>query len=121
MDIIDKIFSIMKARNITALELANNIGVSSGNVTEWKKRRNKPSAAALIKIAKFFDMSMDELLDDVELNKAQKKKPEEMSGEERDYYEKELRLIEILKKIPPDKREDFLAYLESSLKMQGLL
>lgn len=43
-------------------KLANKIGVSSGNVSDWENERSKPSSDAIINISNFFNVSADWLL-----------------------------------------------------------
>lgn len=52
----------MEKRNISNKQLADAIGVSPGNVSDWKSGRSKPSAEVLVKIAKFLNVSVDYLL-----------------------------------------------------------
>ena len=52
----------MAAKNISNKQLADAIGVSPGNVSDWKSGRSKPSAEVLARIAKFLGVSTDYLL-----------------------------------------------------------
>lgn len=49
-------------KGMTQQELANEIGVSQGAVFFWEKEINEPTAGYLMKMAKLFDVSVDELL-----------------------------------------------------------
>lgn len=52
MTTVDRIFELIKENKLTAKEFANKVGVSQGNVTDWKTGRAKPSIESLQKIAK---------------------------------------------------------------------
>ena len=72
LEVIDKIFELLKEKNLTATNLADNIGVSSGNIGDWKRGRSKPSITVLPKIADYLGVSTDYLLgrtDNREVNK----------------------------------------------------
>lgn len=43
-------------------ELAENIGVSRGNVGDWESEKSKPGADALFSISQFFNVTADWLL-----------------------------------------------------------
>ena len=43
-------------------ELSKNTGISSGNISDWKSGRSKPGLNSLIKIADYFQCSVDYLL-----------------------------------------------------------
>jgi len=62
LDTIDKIFHLIKENKMTAMSFAESIGVSTGNVSDWKSRRSKPNIDTLPKIADYFDVSVDYLL-----------------------------------------------------------
>ena len=52
----------MKERNITAKQLSNDTGISTGNISDWKNGRSKPSIEKIYKLATYFDVSVDYLL-----------------------------------------------------------
>lgn len=62
MDTIDIILKLIKDRGISAARLARDINISSGVMTQWKQRLQKPSASNLDKIADYFNVSTDYLL-----------------------------------------------------------
>lgn len=62
MDAVDVILKLIKEKGISQKELTVAIGVSSGNFSDWKKKRSKPSSNILKKIAEYFNVSVDYLL-----------------------------------------------------------
>ncbi len=67
MNKIPILFELMKNNNIKQQQLSEAVGVSQGNVSDWKSGRSSPSIEVLPKIAEFFNVSTDYLLglDDV--------------------------------------------------------
>ncbi len=59
---IPKLFELMKERNVTAKKLSDDTGISSGNISDWKSGRSKPSTEKLSKIAEYFGVTTDYLL-----------------------------------------------------------
>lgn len=53
---------LRKQKKISQLELAQIIGVSRSTVAMWETNNNEPDNETLIKLAKFFDVSVDYLL-----------------------------------------------------------
>ena len=47
---------------IGQVELAKKLGVSKGIISLWENGKREPSMSSLILIAKFFNISLDELL-----------------------------------------------------------
>lgn len=62
MTTVEKIFSILNERNISQKTFATAIGVSQGNVTDWKKGRSNPSRDVLSRISSYLNISIDYLL-----------------------------------------------------------
>jgi len=62
LTIIDRIFKLINESNLTAKEFAKKVGVSQGNITDWKTGRAKPSVDALLKISNACNVSVDYLL-----------------------------------------------------------
>ena len=53
----------LRSKNrITQSELAKNIGVSTGNVSDWESGRSKPGYTALSELSRFFEVCADYLL-----------------------------------------------------------
>lgn len=59
---IPRLFEILNERDITQRKLAESIGASTGNISDWKSGKSSPSIDALPKIAEFLNCSVDYLL-----------------------------------------------------------
>ncbi|MDY6367553.1 MAG: helix-turn-helix transcriptional regulator [Clostridia bacterium] len=57
-----KLTEIRKQEGVSQKQLANDLGVSAGNLCDWEKGRTEPNIDMLIKIADYFDVSVDALL-----------------------------------------------------------
>lgn len=55
------LLELLKERGVSE-GLSHNTGISSGNISDWKNGRSKPGLNSLIKIADYFDCSVDYLL-----------------------------------------------------------
>lgn len=66
MTTVDRIFQLISENKLTAKEFANKVGVSQGNITDWKTGRAKPSVESLQKIAKYTNVQLDWLTGDSE-------------------------------------------------------
>lgn len=62
MSIVEKILSLMQREHITAYGLEKTLGLSNAAIASWRAGRAKPSADALVKIADYFNVSVDYLL-----------------------------------------------------------
>lgn len=62
MTINEKIFLTIEQKHLKQSDLAVFLGLSSGQITAWKKRGTTPPAEYLINICKFLDITIFELL-----------------------------------------------------------
>lgn len=69
MTTVDRIFQLINENGLTAKEFANKVGVSQGNITDWKTGRAKPSVESLKKIQNKFNISMEWLLGQSDIKK----------------------------------------------------
>jgi len=65
----EKLLALRTLHGLSVRELAKNIGSkSTGSITDMEKGRKKPSRDLLIKIAIYFNVSIDSLVrDDMEI------------------------------------------------------
>ena len=63
MDLGKKLKELRKSFNLTQEEFAKRIGVSRVNYTRYETGKVRPDYETVIKIADFYDISLDELFD----------------------------------------------------------
>jgi repressor LexA len=51
----------MEKRNVKAITLTTKAGLSRSAISDWRKKKAKPSYGALVKIAKYFNVSVEYL------------------------------------------------------------
>lgn len=98
-----RIFEVMQEKNVTATQLSVATGISSGNISDWKKGKSSPSRAALAKVSMFLDVSPDYLEGRTDI-KSQITE-DTLSSDER-------RIIELLRNSPQELRNAVEVLLE---------
>lgn len=58
---VPRLFELLKEKNITAAELARELHISKGNITDWKMGRATPSKIALVAIADYLGTTTEYL------------------------------------------------------------
>lgn len=58
---LSNLFSLLSERGAAKI-LSDKTGISTGNISDWKSGKSNPNAEALIKLAKYFNCSVDYLL-----------------------------------------------------------
>lgn len=76
MDTFNRIEVLLQKNKMSQADLARKTGISTGLISQWKNRAQKPSVAKLLKIAECFSVSIDYLL-----GTEQKEKPTAKSSE----------------------------------------
>lgn len=60
----DNYVRLCAERGMSPSAVALDIGIKKSNVTYWKNGRNNPSDVTIVKIANYFGVPVEELLDD---------------------------------------------------------
>lgn len=76
MNFYDTFSKLCNQKQITPSAAAIKIGLTKTAVSNWKTRNTKPTRANLVRIAEFFDVSVDSLLGKEDI----KKEPIKMIG-----------------------------------------
>lgn len=64
MKFYDKLILLMSDKNINRNYLAQQVGITPGAFTNWIKRGSKPKRETVLKIARYFGVTVDSLADD---------------------------------------------------------
>lgn len=70
MEFKDKLLSLRKEKGLTQEQLAELLFVSRTAISKWESGRGYPSLASLQEIAKYFSITIDELINQEEIIKA---------------------------------------------------
>lgn len=68
MTFFDIFSNLLSSHNISQKDLAESIGIRQATISDWKKNGNLPSGETAIKIADYFNVSLDYLLTGEEKN-----------------------------------------------------
>ncbi len=108
-----KIFGLLAKKGATQKMLADAINVSTGNVTDWKKGKSKPSAPVILKIAKYFDVPVESLYADVPTtshsNAVQAADPQILDTEDAK------RLVSIYNHLPEEAKKELMKFANYQL------
>lgn len=66
MDTFDKIELLLKKHNMSQSDLARATGISTGLISQWKKRMQKPSLDKLKLVASVFDVPVDYFVEETD-------------------------------------------------------
>lgn len=111
----ERIDLLCKERGITITEMCRRSGASRSSLTDLKKGRNNGlNSGTLNKIATFFGVSVDYLINDGEREQLHGKKNEPTDGE---LSKKQLMLIDFARSVPADKVDLVLRVMQSIVEV----
>jgi len=58
----ERFVHILQERKISTYKLTKDTGISNGLISDWKNKKRTPASENLIKLADYFDVSVDYLL-----------------------------------------------------------
>ena len=64
--VVERIFALLQENKLQQKDFAQAVGITTGNVSDWKKGRCLPSIKVLPKIADYFGVTTDYLLGQAE-------------------------------------------------------
>ena len=98
MEIKEKIDALRKSRGWTKCRLAREIGLSQNAVYNWYNEKNcSPSRETIEDVCAVFGISIAEFYADIDSEKL---------------TEKEIRVLEVFRQLPPKKQEKAISMLE---------
>ena len=133
----ERLFELMQANGVRAAQVARDTGISSGNLSDWKHGRSKPSAAKITMLARYFGVTTDYLLGNDPnptpdpsydaLTPAEREEKQETDGfvppypdmptlRNPDEVTRKMRVLERkVRDLPPDSQERVMRVLNSSI------
>ncbi|MGN0318000.1 MAG: helix-turn-helix domain-containing protein [Lachnospira sp.] len=103
MNIYEKIFVRLEELHMSQIELSRRTGIATSTISDWRKKKINPQADKLVSICKALDISLVELLCDVEDNTV---------SESVDFILDETDFIELLKKCDQNIKKRVVKYFE---------
>ena len=109
---IEKIQSLIEENNEKAAPLMKKLGLASSSFSDWKRDKASPSTEAIVKIAKYFNVSTDYLLLDSYVNNSESPAPVFISPNEQDW----ISLYRELIACDPKLLKECQSYIKGSIK-----
>ena len=62
MIISERIFKILKSKNMTQMEFAKQVGIANSTISDWKKKKTNPSSDKIMDICRVLQVTPEQLL-----------------------------------------------------------
>jgi transcriptional regulator with XRE-family HTH domain len=107
-DLLERINELQKRTQLTQKQVAKEAGISLASFTEWNKGKAKPSLDAVVKLAAYFNVSLDYLVLGKEATDESETKLENSNFQHPE-------LVEKYNLLPSDMQARVLAYIDGML------
>lgn len=104
-----RIKELREERDLTQEDVAKAIQTSQRNISRWEKGQNEPASSFLIKLADFFDVSIDFLVsrsDDFGNIVAASNSSASLTAEDQE-------ILKLFQSLSPSRKEDLKIYLRA--------
>ena len=117
MLISERIFKLIKDKNMTQAEFARRAGIACSTISEWKKRKTNPSADKIMDICAALEVTPEQLLSGRGLDEegGQGRSEKELKLTPMDY-----RIIEDYHGMKKAQKDRLLAYVEALKQLEQL-
>lgn len=102
----NRIRELRQLNGLRQVDFAKELGIAQSTLSTWESGRYEPDSASLLKLAQYFNVSVDYLLG---RDEDTKKEPAANSGGELSGIDAEL--YELLMGLPDDKLQDAMNYV----------
>ncbi len=101
----ETLIDLRKEKNLSQQQLARATGLSQSAIAKLEKGRNEATASTLLRLSRFFGVSVDEMLNEVDL-------PHLQSIGEVTFRTEETELLESFRKLTPTGKARAAAYVD---------
>lgn len=104
----EKIFELLKQKDMSQKEFSERTGISQSTISDWKRKKTNPAADKILKICEVLQVSPSELLEEDEIE-ANKKR----SGDYVLFSKDERFLVESYRKLEQNQKERLMGYMRA--------
>lgn len=102
---------LRKSRGLTQIEFAKRLNVTQGAVSQWENGRTMPDTYQLLRIAKAFDITVDELTNGEDVFPADMSEPEVFIAPSTEDSQLTQAIMDELRGVPDDMQDNILSYI----------
>ncbi|MBQ8995543.1 MAG: helix-turn-helix transcriptional regulator [Oscillospiraceae bacterium] len=116
MIISERIIKVLKERNMTQVEFAKEVGISTSTISEWKKRKTNPTAEKIMDICYVLQITPEQLLTGEGIE------DEEVIAENRPesrFTPGDVQMIEDYHSLKKEQQKRLMAYMDALKKIES--
>lgn len=120
MIISERIFKILKDKNMSQNAFAKQVGLASSTISDWKTKKTNPSADKIMDICMVLEVTPEQLLTGKGIDEDYLKyKPKKVKAES-ELSKTDIRMIEDIHSLKDAQRKRLMKYIETLKQIEAL-
>lgn len=120
MIISERIFKILKDRNMSQNTFAKKVGLSSSTISDWKTKKTNPTAEKIMPICEVLGVTPEQLLTGKDIDEGYEKNITKKEDESLVITKSDIRIIEDFHGLKEVQKKRLLKYMEALKQIDAL-
>lgn len=120
MIISERIFKILKDRNMSQNTFAKKVGLSSSTISDWKTKKTNPTAEKIMPICEVLGVTPEQLLTGKDIDEGYEKNITKKEDESLVITKSDIRIIEDFHGLKEVQKKRLLKYMEALKQIEAL-
>ena len=120
MIISERIFKILKDRNMSQNAFAKKVGLSSSTISDWKTKKTNPTAEKIMPICEALGVTPEQLLTGKDIDEGYEKNIAKKEDESLVITKSDIRIIEDFHGLKEVQKKRLLKYMEALKQIDAL-
>lgn len=120
MIISERIFKILKDRNMSQNTFAKKVGLSSSTISDWKTKKTNPTAEKIMPICEVLGVTPEQLLTGKDIDEGYEKSISKKEDESLVITKSDIRIIEDFHGLKEVQKKRLLKYMEALKQIDAL-
>ena len=120
MIISERIFKILKNRNMSQNAFAKKVGLSSSTISDWKTKKTNPTAEKIMPICEALGVTPEQLLTGKDIDEGYEKNIAKKEDESLVITKSDIRIIEDFHGLKEVQKKRLLKYMEALKQIDAL-
>ena len=120
MIISERIFKILKDKNMSQNEFAREVGLSSSTISDWKTKKTNPTSEKIILICDVLEVTPEQLLTGKDIDEDYDESKVKRRRRQNKISEADMRILEDIHSLKEEQRKRLLKYMEALKQIETL-
>lgn len=120
MIISERIFKILKDKNMSQNAFAKKVGLASSTISDWKTKKTNPSADKIIDICAVLEVTPEQLLTGKDIDENYVERKSKKAKEKTEISKEDIRIIADIHGMKAPQRKRLMKYIEALKQIEAL-